>query len=288
MRHAARATPHGHAARRAPPARQAAEVLDLVQETLGDVFLDVADVAPPCTGSRPRRRAPTSARCATSCMPRSLPAAARRHRHGVRARSPRGRAALARVVAQRAARRARFLDASLDPADPDFYDYERAEWFTTPRDTGERWIAGPFLDHSGTNEHILTLTLPVVRDGAFLGVAGADIAVGAIEAIGGAALRRSTARLRSSTIVAGSSRRNPAAACRTLWPGAEDAWPPRGDDLLFRDLWLRSASWSRAYAVGRGPRSLALPASAGPAGAGTCPIPDDARRPAAPGGRGAR
>ena len=80
------------------------------------------------------------------------------------------------------------LDASLDPGDPDFYDYEAAEWFTTPRDTGERWIAGPFVDHSGTNEHILTLTLPVVRAGAFLGVAGADIAVGAIEAVGGAAL----------------------------------------------------------------------------------------------------
>ena len=53
-----------------------------------------------------------------------------------------------------------FLNACLDPADPDFYDYERAEWYTTPRDTGGRWIAGPFVDHSGTNEHILTLTLP--------------------------------------------------------------------------------------------------------------------------------
>ncbi len=81
-----------------------------------------------------------------------------------------------------------FLDASLDPGDPDFYDYEAAEWFTTPRDTGDRWVAGPFVDHSGTNEHILTLTLPVVRDGAFLGVAGADIAVGAVEAVGGAPL----------------------------------------------------------------------------------------------------
>jgi len=81
-----------------------------------------------------------------------------------------------------------FLAAELDPARPDFYDYVRAEWFTTPRDAGERWIAGPFVDHSGTNEHILTLTLPVVRDGRFLGVAGADIAVGAIEPIAAPAL----------------------------------------------------------------------------------------------------
>lgn len=81
-----------------------------------------------------------------------------------------------------------FLAVELDPARPDFYDYVRAEWFTTPRDAGERWVAGPFVDHSGTNEHILTLTLPVVRDGRFLGVAGADIAVGAIEPIAAPAL----------------------------------------------------------------------------------------------------
>ena len=43
-----------------------------------------------------------------------------------------------------------FLNAELDPGRPDFYDYEAAEWFTTPRDTGTRWIAGPFVDHSGT------------------------------------------------------------------------------------------------------------------------------------------
>jgi hypothetical protein len=134
-----------------------------------------------------------------------------------------------------------FLDASLDPADPDFYDYEQAEWFTTPRDTGERWIAGPFLDHSGTNEHILTLTLPVVRDGAFLGVAGADIAVGRIEAIGGAALAAlgSEAALvnhRGRVIATNTPRR----LVGTLWPGAEREWPPPGDDLLVRDprlLW---------------------------------------------------
>ncbi|WP_259314127.1 FCD domain-containing protein [Capillimicrobium parvum] len=81
-----------------------------------------------------------------------------------------------------------FLNAELDPGRPEFYDYEAAEWFTTPRDTGTRWIAGPFVDHSGTNEHILTLTMPVVRDGRFLGVAGADIAVGSIEPIAGPAL----------------------------------------------------------------------------------------------------
>ena len=117
------------------------------------------------------------------------------------------------------------LDASLDPGDPDFYDYEAAEWFTTPRDTGERWIAGPFVDHSGTNEHILTLTLPVVRAGVFLGVAGADIAVGAIEAVGGAALaavagEAALVNHRGRIIATNTARR----LVGTLWaPGAADA-----------------------------------------------------------------
>ena len=135
-----------------------------------------------------------------------------------------------------------FLNASLDPADPDFYDYEQAEWFTTPRATGERWIAGPFVDHSGTDEHILTLTLPVVRDRAFLGVAGADIAVGAIEAVGGAALaavERDAALVNHrGRIIATNSPRH---LVGTLWPGAEDGWPPhRGGALVVRDprlLW---------------------------------------------------
>jgi hypothetical protein len=137
-----------------------------------------------------------------------------------------------------------FLNASLDPADPDFYDYERAEWYTTPRDTSARWIAGPFVDHSGTNEHILTLTLPVVRDGEFLGVAGADIAVGAIETIGGvalAALEREAAVVnhRGRIIATNSPRR----LVGTLWPGAERAWP--GDASVVRDERLE---WSVALA----------------------------------------
>jgi DNA-binding FadR family transcriptional regulator len=81
-----------------------------------------------------------------------------------------------------------FLAAVLDPRDPDYYDYVQAEWFTTPRDTGSRWVAGPFVDYSGTNEHIFTLTLPMTGAGGFLGVAGADLAVGEVEAIVGPGL----------------------------------------------------------------------------------------------------
>src|SRR5829696_4750705 len=244
----ARPDPAGRPARRraAPVARvkaRAAEVLELVHATLEDVFVDVADVravvgalpdAPARADLGPLRdrihailvKRPLLAGCGMVFAPGALADAPRWLEWW---RSPPAGAPV-------------FLDASLDPADPDFYDYESAEWYTTPRDTGRRWIAGPFLDHSGTNEHILTLTLPVLRDGAFLGVAGADIAVGGIEAIGGAALAAldSEAALvnhRGRVIATNTPRR----LVGTLWPGAERAWPPRGGDRVVRDPRLQ---WS--------------------------------------------
>jgi GntR family transcriptional repressor for pyruvate dehydrogenase complex len=222
---------------------QAAEVLDLVQATLADVFVDVADVRAAVLGLPP---APSRADLgalrdlvhATLARRPLLAGAGMVFAPGTLADAPRWlewwRSAPPGAPV--------FLNASHDPADPDFYDYERAEWFTTPRDTGRRWIAGPFLDHSGTNEHILTLTLPVLRDGAFLGVAGADIAVGGIEAIGGAALaaldgEAALVNHRGRVIATNTPRR----LVGTLWPGAERGWPPRGHDRVVRDPRLQ---WS--------------------------------------------
>ena len=81
------------------------------------------------------------------------------------------------------------LLTTLDPAASDYYDYEAAEWFYEPRDHGTRWVAGPFVDHSGTDAHIFTLTQPVLdAQGRFLGVAGADLTVDSVEAIARPAL----------------------------------------------------------------------------------------------------
>jgi DNA-binding FadR family transcriptional regulator len=81
------------------------------------------------------------------------------------------------------------LVTTLDPSAPDFYDYEAAEWYDEPRRHGRRWIAGPFIDHSGTDAHIFTLTEPVLDARArFLGVVGADLTVDAVEAIARPAL----------------------------------------------------------------------------------------------------
>ena len=241
----ARRTTRGRGAARGPGRRareDARAVLDHVATTLGDVFADVADVrsvvnALPAEPARADLRPLRDLVHATLARRSLLAGAGMVFAPGALADAPRWlewwrNAGPGAPV---------FLDAGLDPADPDFYDYERAEWFTTPRDTGERWIAGPFLDHSGTNEHILTLTLPVVRDGAFLGVAGADIAVGGIEAVGGAglaALEHEAALVnhRGRIIATNSPRR----LVGTLWPGAERAWPPDDGAVVVRDprlLW---------------------------------------------------
>jgi len=81
------------------------------------------------------------------------------------------------------------LETVLEPGDSRYYDYERATWFAAPRDTGERWVAGPFVDYSGTDRHIFNLAAPI-RDGdRFLGVAGVDVTASRVEALAAPGLR---------------------------------------------------------------------------------------------------
>jgi len=76
------------------------------------------------------------------------------------------------------------LEVSFDPDHPADFDYPDAEWFQVPRDRGIPWIAGPFVDRGGTNRHVCTLSVPVhAEDGAFLGIAGADLRVGHVERV---------------------------------------------------------------------------------------------------------
>lgn len=77
---------------------------------------------------------------------------------------------------------AKWLDVDLNPDSVDFYDYVAAEWFVVPRRTGRRHVMGPYVDVHGTDRYLLTLTMPVIDDGEFLGVAGADVPVAWFEA----------------------------------------------------------------------------------------------------------
>lgn len=58
-----------------------------------------------------------------------------------------------------------------------FYDYEHLPWYVVPRDTGRTHVTGPYVDYLCTEEYTLTFTAPVLVEGRFCGVAGADIAV---------------------------------------------------------------------------------------------------------------
>lgn len=60
-------------------------------------------------------------------------------------------------------------------------DLERLEWYRVPAETGERHVAGPFVDYLCSNEITVTSSLPVVLDGGFSGVVCADLLVSTLE-----------------------------------------------------------------------------------------------------------
>jgi hypothetical protein len=69
----------------------------------------------------------------------------------------------------------------IDPASDDPYDYPEMEWFRVPRDEGRRMVGGPYFDYRGADRFALTFAIPVVVDGVFAGVAGADVALAHLE-----------------------------------------------------------------------------------------------------------
>jgi hypothetical protein len=78
----------------------------------------------------------------------------------------------------------------LDPARPDFYDYTGYEWFTVPTDRRRTWLSDPYFDEGGADADIVTISVPVISDGALLGVATADLDVARVDELCRAGLRR--------------------------------------------------------------------------------------------------
>lgn len=75
------------------------------------------------------------------------------------------------------------VNLDLNPRSEYFYDYSTMAWFAGPRDHGSRWIHGPYLDFTCADLNVCTLAVPLAsRDGAFLGIAGADAPVARIDA----------------------------------------------------------------------------------------------------------
>jgi hypothetical protein len=70
---------------------------------------------------------------------------------------------------------------NLNPRSENYYDYTLKPWFTIPRDEGHGTVMGPYVDLHGADLYILTFTRPLVVDGAFVGVVGADVPVSGFE-----------------------------------------------------------------------------------------------------------
>lgn len=82
-----------------------------------------------------------------------------------------------------------------DPDGAGFYDYEFLPWYVVPRDTGHRHVTGPYIDYVCTDDYNMTYTAPVVLEGRFAGVAGADVGVQTAESILMPSLRAASRRV---------------------------------------------------------------------------------------------
>nr|WP_237465324.1 hypothetical protein [Leucobacter luti] len=60
-------------------------------------------------------------------------------------------------------------------------DLVRLEWYRVPEATGERHVAGPFVDYLCSNEITVTSALPVALGADFVGVICADVLVSSLE-----------------------------------------------------------------------------------------------------------
>lgn len=70
---------------------------------------------------------------------------------------------------------------NLDPNAGQFYDYEILEWWLGGFHEEGRTIAGPYIDHLGVDDYIITMTVPAYADGKKVGVAGMDMVMSQVE-----------------------------------------------------------------------------------------------------------
>jgi DNA-binding FadR family transcriptional regulator len=69
----------------------------------------------------------------------------------------------------------------LDPTRDDFYDYGSKGYMTRPRETREPSAMGPYVDYGGVDDYLVTVSVPVVNNGVFVGIMAADIRVASLE-----------------------------------------------------------------------------------------------------------
>lgn len=82
---------------------------------------------------------------------------------------------------QRAGEELARLRLNFDASSVDVYDYLQMDWFQEARAGGVRNAFGPYVDYSGSGLYVVTASVPILADDVFVGVAGADIMMAALE-----------------------------------------------------------------------------------------------------------
>lgn len=152
---------------------------------------------------------------------------------------------------QRHGERVARLRLNFDPASVDVYDYLQMDWYQLALRGQARVAYGPYVDYSGSDMYTITATIPVLADGVFLGVAGADLVVAEVEHRLLAALRQSS---EDAVIVSPERRVIMANTPRWIVGSRLSALPSAGpptDPSVFREVrqmplgtgWVLAVAW---------------------------------------------
>ena len=120
------------------------------------------------------------------------------------------------------------LQVDLDPESAEFYDYTTTEWYRSPERTGMPTVAGPYVDYICTHQYTFTLAVPIVHDGRFVGVAGADILASRVEQLVLPAL----SRINRAVVLVGGNGRVIASNTASILPGAVVSRQPLSSELV--------------------------------------------------------
>ena len=143
----------------------------------------------------------------------------------------------------------RRLVLNFDPQDIDVYDYLDMEWFTHARDRLNPVVFGPYFDYSGSDQYVLTFSVPVLDGEQFLGVAGADLVAADLEPV----VRPTLRQLPSETVIVDAERRVVFSNTARWIPGDRLARHPLTDPMGFpwvTEL-LPGVGWAAASDPGR-------------------------------------
>lgn len=119
----------------------------------------------------------------------------------------------------------RRLNLNLDAADPDLYDYHDTEWFSGAQALGRPAAYGPYVDYAGADLLVVTIAVPVLAEGRFIGVTGADLLADELES----RLTRLLRALPGDAVLVGPDRSVIAAGTPRWMPGERFSVHPAKD-----------------------------------------------------------